>query len=63
MFRKTIGFAAAVLCTSTLAQSQAERETYADFTTKADLWGLTWEPIKVKTEDGWTLTMFRLTGD
>lgn len=24
---------------------------------------MNWEPIKVKTEDGWTLTMFHLTGD
>ena len=26
-------------------------------------YGLTWEPIKVKTEDGWTLTLFHITGD
>ena len=24
--------------------------------------GVTWEPIKVKNENGWTLTMFHLTG-
>lgn len=26
------------------------------------LYGYTWEPIKVKTEDGWTLTTFKITG-
>ena len=40
--------------------SQSWKETYAEFDAVAK--GLDWEPHKVETEDGWFLTIFRLTG-
>ena len=36
---------------------------YPDYAGPFAKFNLTWEPIKVKTEAGWTLTMFHITGD
>lgn len=35
---------------------------YPEWATKMEEFGITWMPYTVETEDGWTLTMFRLTG-
>ena len=39
---------------------QSWKETYPEFDAVAK--GFDWEPYKVETEDGWLLTIFRLTG-
>jgi len=44
------------------ASSDLSKQEYKDFADDMDYWGFTWEPIKVKTDDGWTLTTFRITG-
>ena len=36
---------------------------YPDYTEPFAKYNLTWEPLKIKTEDGWTLTVFHITGD
>ena len=60
------------LATSALNTSQIARDNafedsalfhkYKDFADDMKYWGYTWEPIEVKTDDGWTLTTFRVTG-
>ena len=37
--------------------------SYPDYAEPFDKYNLTWEPLKIKTEDGWTLTVFHITGD
>ena len=44
------------------AQTAEERAAYPDYTVEFDKWGYTWETIKIKTKDGYTLTMFHITG-
>ena len=53
----------AVIGAIALAQTQEVKDAYPEFAHFADKWGVTWEPIKVKTEDGWTLTVFHPIGD
>ena len=43
------------------AQSAADKEKYALWTSTCDKWGFEWEPYEMETEDGWTVTMFRIT--
>ena len=60
MFSKVIAAAlAAVAC----AQTTAELESYPNYASPFANFNLTWESIKVKTDDGWTLTVFHITGD
>ena len=35
---------------------------YADWARPMEKYGYSWEPHEVKTEDGWTLTLIRVTG-
>ena len=44
------------------AQSAEDKKLYADFAEVMNKYGYTWEPHKVKTEDLWNLTIFRITG-
>ena len=60
MFSKII---AAALAAVAFAQTTAEVEMYPDYASPFAQFNLTWETMKVKTEDGWTLTMFHITGD
>ena len=53
----------AVSLNGCLAASDIERAYYADWAEVCDYLGLTWKPYQVKTEDGWYLTMFRITGE
>ena len=62
MFTKVLSFAASLLCSTSLAQSQEVKDAYPLIAGPLEKMGVTWEPIKVKTENGWTLTMFHLTG-
>ena len=55
--------ATALLSTAVLGQTPEERAAYPEYTAQFDKHGITWEPIKVKTDDGWTLTIFHITGD
>ena len=53
-----------LLCTSMAkAQSQEDKDTYPDYADAFARYNVTWEPIKVQTEDGYTLTMFHITGN
>ena len=54
---------AVLLATACSAQTQADIEAYPDYAEQFAIEGITWEPVKVKTEDGWTLTVFHITGD
>ena len=56
-------YSVAVLGAVAMAQTQAEKDAYPEHAEKFEKWGVTWEPIKVKTEDGWTLTVMHPTGD
>jgi len=60
-FAKVIS--AAILGAVALAQTQEQREQYPTFTTMFDKYGVTWEPVMVKTEDGWNLNVLHPTGD
>jgi len=44
------------------AQTAEERAKYAEFAAAVEPLGYTWKPYKVKTDDGWHLTFFRVTG-
>ena len=59
--------ATSALHTSQIARDNAFEDSalfhkYKDFADDMKYWGYTWEPIEVKTDDGWTLTTFRVTG-
>ena len=43
------------------AQSEQDRRLYPDLAEIADVFGYGWEAHKVETEDGWFLTLFRIT--
>ena len=43
-------------------QPAEEEEKYTEFKELIGAHGYTWEPYKLKTEDGYHLTMFRITG-
>ena len=58
-----IGTTLALLFAGVLAQTQEEKDAYPDYTALFDKKGMTWEPIKIKTDDGYTLTMFHITGN
>ena len=62
MLTRVLSFATSLLFTTCLAQTQEDKDTYPDYAKNLDLFGITWEPIKVKTENGWTLTLIHLTG-
>lgn len=57
------GIEAALLCCGCLAATEADRANFPDWSQVMDDKGLTWEPHQVKTEDGWFLTIFRMTGE
>ena len=44
------------------AQPQSVYPDYPDMSDAMDIFGYDWEPHEVETEDGWYLTMFRITG-
>ena len=45
-----------------LVMSVDQEVKYAEFHDAVAKYGYMWEPHEVKTEDGWHLTMFRITG-
>ena len=57
------GIIAAVLAALTHAQTEADILSFPNYASDFDSWNVTWEAVKVKTEDGWTLTVFHITGD
>jgi len=57
------GTALALLTVNVLAQTQAELDAYPDYAGEFAKHDMTWESIKVHTEDGYTLTMFHVTGN
>ena len=57
-----VGTGAALLLAGALAQTQEELDAYPDYAYQMDLISATWEAVKVKTDDGYTLTMFHITG-
>ena len=52
----------ALIMNSSFAQLDTERAYFPVFAESADLVGVTWQHHYAKTEDGWYLSMFRLTG-
>ena len=53
---------AACLAVAALGQTEQNKEDYPEFADNFAQWGFTWEPIKVHTDDGYTCTMFHITG-
>ena len=62
MFGKALAIVAATLFAGIQAQTTAEIEAYPEFATNFAKYNITWETIPVHTEDGYTLTMWHLTG-
>jgi len=56
-------FVSALLGGVAMAQTAEERAAYPDYAEKFDKHGITWETMPVKTADGYTMTIFHLTGD
>ena len=56
------GIEVALLCCGCLAATETDEANFPDWSLVMDDKGLTWEPHQVKTEDGWFLTVFRITG-
>lgn len=52
-----------IAATGCLAATEEEQAKYASWSKVMDNLGLNWDPYQVKTEDGWFLTMFRITGE
>ena len=50
-----------LFCVAVVAQTDEERQKYSVWDYHCSRQGFGWEPYRVETEDGWTLTMFRLT--
>ena len=48
--------------TASAIQEKEKHLEYELFAEDMAYWGYTWEPIKVKTDDGYILTTFRITG-
>ena len=44
------------------SQDSLNPDDFEAFKVICDRWGYTFEPFQVTTEDGWILTVFRLTG-
>ena len=61
MYSKLL-ISAALAAVSANAQSDYDKQKYADFSDVMDQHGYSWQPYETETEDGWTLTMFRITG-
>ena len=62
MMRSSIFAQVAILLAGTaLAQSAEERDKYSRWTEACDRFGYEWEPHVVETDDGWYLTVFRIT--
>ena len=55
--------AAAAFAAVCSAQTAAEQKEYEEWHAAASMYGYTWEPLKVHTEDGYTLTMMKITGN
>ena len=53
---------AALAVTAAAAPSQAEIDAYPEWAATMDTEGYDWESHTTKTADGWTLTLFRITG-
>ena len=49
-------------CLAADGASDADIAAYPDFAAKMDEYGYAWKAHKVKTEDGWHLTIFRMIG-
>ena len=54
--------ATAMLMAGTQAQTQEEIDAYPEYAAGFANINLTWESFKIKTEDGFTLTVFHVTG-
>ena len=54
--------ATAMLMAGTQAQTQEEIDAYPEYAAGFANTNLTWESFKLKTEDGYTLTVFHVTG-
>ena len=63
MLHKLLGVgAASLLFASAYAQTQEEIEAYPEYAAGFGKFNMTWESIKLHTDDGYTLTMFHVTG-
>ena len=62
MLEKYLFASAAIVAGGVLAQSDEQREKYAKWNDVMDMWGYTWEPYEVTTDDGYILTTFHITG-
>ena len=54
--------ALSALASLALAQTDEQKYEYSQFTAAIGIYNYTWEPIDVHTDDGYTLTMFHVTG-
>ena len=53
---------AALAAISVIAQTPDEKAKYPGWAAVMSKEGYTWKPYTVETADGWTLTLYRLTG-
>ena len=51
-----------MLLMGTQAQTDEEKAAYPEYTEAFARWGVTWESVKIKTDNGYTLTAFHWTG-
>ena len=61
LFKLLIG-AAALAVTASATPTQAEIDKYPEWAAIMTTEGYDWEAHTTKTGDGWTLTLFRITG-
>ena len=59
---KILCMATSALVGRVVSQTQAELNTYPDFADVMSKWEYLWEAFEVVTDDGWTLTLFHVTG-
>ena len=56
-------FVSALLGSFAMAQTPEELAKYQPYREATERYGITWESMPVKTADGYTMTVFHLTGD
>ena len=59
---KFLCLTAVILINQVTCQTQAELTTYPEFADVMSTWEYIWEAFEVVTDDGWTLTLFHVTG-
>ena len=56
------GLSASIAAAEQPSVSWQDRQDYPDFARDMDFWGYTWDAHKIRTDDGFILTTFHVTG-